>query len=358
VRLAEYIKNFRSLTLSDKELIPPYIIAEAGVNHECVLDNAYRLIDDAYSAGATAIKFQTYKAGRLAVRNSPAYWDLNSEPETSQYKLFKKYDKFNQRDYYKLFQRCSDVGIEFLSTPFDLVSYDWIKELISIIKISSSDLNNLPFVEKLALSGKPVLLSTGAAHLWEVKRTTQLLESCNTSFGLMHCVLNYPTLDHDANLIFMKVLQKAFPDIPIGYSDHTKADSTEVLTTAYTLGARIIEKHFTFDKTKKGNDHYHSMDKRDLMLLRSKFDFIRGLLGNKIDEALIGELNARKFARRSIVTARAIAAGETITEEMISFKRPGTGIPPTELSNVVGRKTQKSIQRDTIIRPDMIDWNN
>ena len=173
----------------------PYVIAEAGVNHEGDLHLARRLIDEAAEGGANAIKFQTYKAERLASVYSPAYWDLEKEPTTSQYNLFKKYDNFWKKDFEVLKAYCDQEKIEFLSTPFDIESANFLNDLMDVFKISSSDITNKPFIEHICKFKKPIILSTGASHLYEIRDAVAWIDCQNVDLILLHCILNYPTED-------------------------------------------------------------------------------------------------------------------------------------------------------------------
>ncbi|MFM1998598.1 MAG: hypothetical protein RL204_545, partial [Bacteroidota bacterium] len=250
----------------------PYMIAEAGVNHEGSMDLAKRLIDEAAEGGAHAIKFQTYKAETIASKDSPYYWDITKEPTRSQFELFKKYDKFWKKEYEELARYCETAGIEFMSTPFDVESATFLNDLMSVFKISSSDLTNLPFIEYQCSFGKPIILSTGAAFKWEVMQAVETIEKHGNQLCLMHCVLNYPTMDENANLGMIKDMIRLFPDVVPGYSDHTLPKDMHTCEVATLLGAAVIEKHFTHDKTLPGNDHYHAMDKEDLKNFWKRMD--------------------------------------------------------------------------------------
>ncbi len=266
--LAELISAHRAV---EPPIRRPFIVAEAGVNHEGSMEIAKRLIDEAARGGADAIKFQTYKADTIAVRNSPAYWDLSKEPTTSQHELFAKYDTFWKTEYEQLRRYCDDVGIEFMSTPFDAESATFLADLQGTFKIASADLTNLPFIRHICSFGTPILLSTGASELWEIAEAVDTIGRCGNPLALMHCVLNYPTDRHSANLGMIVDMRRRFPEVRIGYSDHTVPDpEMSVLTTAVLLGASILEKHFTHDKTLPGNDHYHAMDEADLIRLGAR----------------------------------------------------------------------------------------
>ena len=328
----------------------PYLIAEAGVNHEGDMDIAKRLIDEAQEGGADAIKFQTYKAETIASKDSPSYWDLSQEPTDSQYQLFKKYDKFWKSEYETLARYCQNQGIEFLSTPFDVESAKFLNDLMGVFKISSSDLNNKPFIDILCGYGKPVILSTGAAWMWEVEQSVGWIQEHGNPLALLHCVLNYPTADENANLAVIPELSRKFPELMIGYSDHTLPKDMKTLEVATLLGARIIEKHFTHDKTLPGNDHYHSMDKEDIKCFHRRIDVLEKLLGEQRKRPLESENLSRANARRSLVSARGIPAGKVIDSGDIIWKRPGRGIDPRDFDNLIGRKAQQNIAEDTVLQ--------
>ena len=343
----------------------PFLIAEIGVNFYDIaekegisdMDAAKLMIDEAKSCGVDAVKFQSYNAETIASRNSPAYWDLSEEPTASQFELFKKFDKFGKDEFRQLSEYCKQVGIMFLSTPFDFDSVDYLDEFMDIYKISSSDLTNIPFIKYIASKNKPILLSTGAATMREIKEAVEAIEDISlVDIAIMHCVLSYPTAYEDANLLMIKDLVNNFEDYEIGYSDHTKPDENMVvLTTAYNYGATILEKHFTLDKTLTGNDHYHSMDPGDVSKFRENVVFLSKINGRINKQPLICESSARKEARRSIVAKIDIKKGEVISKSNITFKRPGTGISPAEVDNVLGKTAKKDICEDTLIDFEMLE---
>ena len=340
--------------IRNDEIKSPYIIAEAGVNHEGSMDIAKRLIDEAAEGGAHAIKFQTYKADTIASKDSPAYWDTTEEPTTSQYKLFKKYDKFWKNEFEQLKMHCDKVGIEFLSTPFDIESAKFLNEMMDVFKISSSDITNKPFIDYISDFGKPIILSTGASYLNEIQEAVDWIENKNITVALLHCILNYPTTNENANLGMIKDLQKKFPDKLIGYSDHTLPNDMKVLEMATFMGAAIIEKHFTHDKKLPGNDHYHAMDKVDLklFLLNLKQSFL--ILGEQKKNPLLSESPARKNARRSLVAASHIPKNEVISEVHLTWKRPANGISPRNIEDVIGKIAIDDIPEDHILQWDML----
>ena len=339
----------------DKGIKQPYIIAEAGVNHEGSMELAKRLIDEAKEGGADAIKFQTYKAETIASKDSPSYWDLSKEPTDNQYQLFKKYDRFWKNEFEALKRYCDAVGIEFMSTPFDIESANFLNNLMDVFKISSSDLNNKPFVEYLCGFGKPILLSTGAAYLWEIQQSVGWIEAKGNVIALLHCVLNYPTDDTNANLAMILDLRRKFPDNLVGYSDHTLPKDMKMLELATLMGARVIEKHFTHDKSLPGNDHYHSMDKEDLKLLHARLDLLFQVLGAHHKQSLTIEESARQNARRSLVATCLIPAGKKVEPEDITWKRPGRGIDPRDYDRLIGSTVKETINEDTVLQWSMFN---
>lgn len=335
-------------------LCRPYIIAEAGVNHEGDLDLAKRLIDEAAEGGADAIKFQTYRANTIASKNSPSYWDLNKEPTRSQFELFQRYDKFWKDEFEQLKKYCDVTGIEFMSTPFDIESAIFLNDLMDVFKISSSDITNKPFIEFLCDFDKPIILSTGASTLQEIDDAVDWIENFGNDLALLHCVLNYPTEDRNANLGMISGLCDAYPGTIIGYSDHTLPKDMQVLEVATLRGAQILEKHFTFDKSLPGNDHYHAMDKDDLKRFRKRLTRLEELLGSFNKHPLPTEESARQNARRSLVATRRIACGERIVAADLTWKRPAHGISPSEIDRVVGRVASRVIAEDDLLQWEML----
>jgi sialic acid synthase SpsE len=334
----------------------PYVIAEIGVNHEGSLDLAKRLINLAKQGGADAAKFQSYKADTLASKHSPYYWDVTKEPTLSQHQLFQKYDGFEPDDYAALADHCKQVGIDFLSTPFDDVAIEFLDPLVPFFKIASADITNLPFLRKIAKKGKPVVLSTGASSLGEIDTAvTTLFDAGCKDLSLLHCILNYPTEDKNAHLAMLSGLARAFPSLILGYSDHTLPDDAmTTLVTAHLLGAVVIEKHFTHDKTLPGNDHYHAMDVHDLSRFIELSKKIHKLLGATSNKAPIEtEAISRVNARRSIVLARDVAVGQLLVEADLTYKRPGTGVGPEHWDVVLGRRVARDLRAD-----DVLQWEH
>ncbi|MBD3840053.1 MAG: N-acetylneuraminate synthase family protein, partial [Epsilonproteobacteria bacterium] len=335
------------------KLYKPYVIAEVGVNHEGSMELAKRLVDEAKEGGANAVKFQSYKAETLASKDSPSYWDTSKEPTTSQYELFKKHDSFWIDEMQELKNYCDTINIEFMSTPFDIESADFLNDMMDVYKISSSDITNKPFIEYICKFGKPIILSTGASSLHEIQEAVSWIEKFGNPLALLHCVLNYPTPDKNANLGMILDLKAKFPNKIIGYSDHTLPNDMKVCEIATLLGSVIIEKHFTHDKTLLGNDHYHAMDKEDLKLFRSNLERTFEILGGFKVEALEDEAPARNNARRSLVALNDIASGKVIQKEDLTFKRPAHGVSPKFIDDVVGKTATVDIKEDDIIKWSM-----
>lgn len=344
---------FTTINPYEPKLYRPYVIAEIGVNYEGSMALAKRLVDEAKEGGADAVKFQTYKADTIASKDSPAYWDTTKEPTKSQHELFQKHQGFWKEEMQELKEYCDQVGIEFMSTPFDVESADFLNEMMDVYKISSSDITNKPFIEYMCRFNKPIILSTGASSLSEIQEAVSWIEKHGNPLALLHCVLNYPTPDKNANLGMILGLKQAFPDKIIGYSDHTLPHDMKVCEMATMLGSVIIEKHFTHDKTLPGNDHYHAMDKEDLKVFRKNLERTFEILGSFKVEALEDEAQARANARRSLVAARDITKGQTITEEDLTFKRPAHGVSPKFIDDVVGKVATADIKDDDVIKWDM-----
>ena len=341
------------------------LIAEIGVNYYDIatklnislMDAAKLMVKEAKDAGIHAVKFQTYKAGTLAAKNSPSYWDTTEESTTSQYELFTKFDSFGETEYQELKKYCDSINIEFCSTAFDISAADYLNNMMDVYKISSSDLNNLPFVEYQAKKNKPMLISVGASNQDEITRTLNTVKNVNDKpIALLHCVLEYPTPYAHANLNKIATLKSTYKDVIIGYSDHTKPDACcDVIKTAYTLGAVIVEKHFTLDKTLRGNDHYHAMDPDDARRILQGIEFIDSIRGDYELKCLESEATARSNARRSLVTLCDIPKDTIITKDMLTYKRPGTGIPPEDLENIIGKTLKEDACEDTILQYSMLN---
>lgn len=347
------VKPFR---LNDRaySLLSPYIIAEIGVNHEGSLERAKRMIESVAAAGGHAAKFQTYKADRLAAQaSSPAYWDRREEAAESQHELFQRWDTFGAEEYRALAAHCLACGIDFLSTPFDLDAVDLLAPLVPAMKIASADVTNVPLLRKLGARRMPVIMSAGASRFDELATAVQELRQAGApSITLLHCVLNYPTPADQAQMAQMDEIARIFgSEHAIGYSDHVKPDPDgrmPAVEMAAVMGAVIIEKHFTDDKTARGNDHYHAMDSSDLAALIARLARLRELYGSS-NRDLSGQRGAIMNARRRIITARAIAIGETLGPADLIALRSNRGIEIAHWDEVIGRTTEHPIPANTPI---------
>lgn len=336
----------------------PYIIAEAGVNHNGSYELAIRLIDEAVGAGAHAIKWQIYKAKTLCVKDSPRFWNWEGEQkeEGTQFDSYSLLDKFPLDDYRKLADYCKTKGIEFMATPFDEEAIEFMESInVTSYKISSSDCTNIPLIKKISRCQKPIVLSTGAASLADIELAINTIEGeGNSQIILLHCILKYPTEPKDANLTMIKTLKTLFPKYVIGFSDHTLGTAVPIASVGF--GAQVIEKHYTVDKTLPlSADHWLSVDPIELKQLVDGSAQVKVAIGTDWARPIESEQPALKNARRSIVTNRDIKKGETITEDMLTAKRPGSGVAPKYIDMLLGSVAKEDIKDDTIISLSSFD---
>ena len=332
----------------------PFVMAEAGVHHYNSVELAKAYLRRARIAGAHAVKFQTYDAGRLAARWAPAYWAEGTG--RTQYEVFAERSLLSKDDYRELFAYAAELGVLLLSTPFDPDAARMLNDLgMPGFKIASADITDLPMLRVIATFGKPIVLSTGASTMDEIRRTVGALRSSGCPLALLHCTLTYPTAIEDANLRRITVLREEFPDLVIGYSDHTQPQDSELACPlAVGLGARIIEKHYTLNKALPEDDHYHAVDQAGLCrLVKNCRDAWRQTW--PYAEIAECETAARTNARRSIVAARDLPAGHVIAADDVDAKRPGTGISPVEIDSVTGRRTTRAFEADELIVFDALD---
>ncbi len=336
---------------------PAYVIAEAGVNHNGSLARAKDLIKKAAQSGADAIKFQTYKADKLVTKAAPRFWDWAGEKKKkgTQHDSYSLLDGFPMAYYPTLIKECKKHGIEFLSTPFDEESADaLVKFGMKAIKVSSSDVTNLPFLTHLAKHKLPILLSVGASTMGEIEEAVRTIEQAgNTQILIMQCTLIYPTPFEHAHIRVIPTLARVFPQYPIGLSDHTLG--THIPPAAVALGATLIEKHYTVDK-KLGvsADHWLSVDPKDLKEMIEAIRHVELALGSNRKVVLAAEKHTYLYDKRSVVSARPIKKGQKITKDMLTHKRPGTGIRPKFRDIVVGRIARQDIPADTTLTWDLV----
>jgi len=334
--------------------MPCLVIAEGGVNHNGSLERALRLVDAAAEAGADVIKFQTFDSKEVVspVAAKAAYQMQTTGAGESQLDMVRKLE-LPPGDFATLNRHSRERGLLFLSTPFDRGSVDLLQNLdIVAFKIASGEVTNIPFLTYVAKQGKPVILSTGMSDLDEVAAAVEAVRAVgNNELALLHCVSNYPALASSANLRAMKTLEDRF-GVPVGYSDHT--EGIEVSLAAATLGACIVEKHFTLDRTLPGPDHRASLEPRELAALIRGIRTIEAALGDGRKVPAVEELNTAAVARRSLVAACDLAAGTVLTVDNIAILRPGTGLPPSALPSVVGRRLREAISAGTLLSREML----
>ena len=334
------------------------VIAEAGVNHLGQMDYAEKLISAAARAGADIIKFQTYKADKLTTKNAPRFWNWEGEEKAdgSQHDSYSTLDQFGESEYREMKILCDKYGIEFMSTPFDNDSVDLLVNVgVKGFKVASCDLTNFPLLRYIASKNLPMLLSTGAASILEIREAiSEVRQVSDCPILIMHCTLCYPTKVEDANLLALNDIQNNFPGYLIGLSDHTLG--TLIASTSVALGVRAIEKHFTFDKTlPKSADHWLSLDEADLRKLVLDVRVIEASLGHGRKELLEAEKLAWGFARRSVVAMRKIPKGSILVETDFTMKRPGTGLHSKNIVKLVGKKALFDIEEDQIVSLEMFN---
>jgi len=344
------INNFES-----RKFLNPYIIAEVGVNHDCDIDLAKLMIDQASKGGASCVKFQAYKASSLASKNSPYYWDITKEKTKSQFDLFSKYDKFSQNEFSLLSEYCKEKNIDFMLTAFDEQIAESINPLVKVHKIASADITNLNLLRKIGSFRKPVIFSCGASTIDEIKNAHKILLRNGAEIAIpLHCVLNYPTPPENAEISFIKKLINLFGS-DVGYSDHTvptKNHDAQIL--AILMGATVLEKHFTYDKTKEGNDHYHAYDLNYLQSLVNKIKDYVNIYGNSENSCsnVKNQEKAIKNARRSLHYMKNFSSGYKIKEGDLVSKRPGDGITPVLYDEFIGKTLKTYVFEDCKVKED------
>ena len=330
------------------------IIAEAGVNHNGDLSRAKKLVDQAYIAGADYVKFQTFKAEKLVSIDAPsAEYQMRktSNFNISQLELLKKLE-LSEKDHYELITHCSQLGIKFLTTAFDVEGLDFLKSLnLETFKIPSGEITNLPYLKKVASFEKPVIISTGMANSQEVKQALQIITQkiSKEDVTILHCNTEYPTPLEDVNLKAMTTMQKEF-GVKIGYSDHTKGIETPIAAVA--LGATIIEKHFTLDKSLPGPDHKASLTPKELKqmvkCIRNTSVIIQGDGQKKASKS---EITNKNIVRKSIFTRTLIEKGQIFRESDLKTLRPGDGLCPMKYwESIIGKKATKTLLPDTKLK--------
>ena len=325
-----------------------FIIAEAGVNHNGNLKTAKALIDVAKSAGADAVKFQSFRAEELSSKfaRKANYQKKTTPANESQLEMLKRLE-LTPEDMKKLLAHCKKRKIVFMSSPFDLKSADFLHRIgQKILKIPSGEINNLPYLRRIGGFKKRIVLSTGMSYLKEIKMALDVLVRAGTkkeNITVLHCNSSYPTPYEDVNLLAMKTIKDAL-NVKVGYSDHTPG--IEVAVAAVALGAEVIEKHFTLDKNMKGPDHCASLEPDELKRLVKAVRDVEVSLGNGIKKPTLSELENRTVVRKSIVATKIIKKGDVFTEDNLTAKRPGTGLNPMLWDHIMARKARRDFMPD------------
>lgn len=339
-----------------KNFTKPYIIAEIGANHNGDMELAKKMIDSAVSCGVDAVKFQSWTTSSLIseseYKKNQKYDDSPKKHFGSLKEMVSKY--YLREEQHEMLKKYCDIrGVDFCSTPFSEKEVDMLEDLnVPFYKVASMDINNLRLLKYIAKKMKPVILSTGMSTLSEIEKAVKTIEEVgNFQIIILHCISIYPPEAKDIHLNNISLLQKVFPNYPIGFSDHTIGTSIPIASVA--LGAAIIEKHFTIDKDLPGWDHEVSADPMEMEYIVNQSKIVSEALGNFNRTVSEAEENKKLKFRRSIVTTRDMSKGEVIKEEDITFKRPGTHISPDQEKYVIGRKLNKNLKAD-----DLIDWSD
>lgn len=335
---------------------PVFIIAEAGVNHNGDLEIAKRLTKEAAVSGADCIKFQTFKAERVVTKNAPkAKYQLETTDKTeNQIDMLRKIE-LKPEQHIELKQYAEELGIVFLSTPYNMEDVDLLEDIgVLAYKVASGQIVEIPFLRKIAVTGKPIFLSTGMSTLAEIDTALNtIMKEGNDQVVVLQCTTNYPSSFKDANLRVLQTLESTFGSL-VGYSDHTIGE--EAVIAAVALGAKVIEKHFTLDKDLPGPDHSSSMTPLEFKLLTEKIRRTESSLGSTKKTPTEIEKENAVGMRRSIVASRNIRIGDTINDDSITFKRPATGLSPQFFDMILGKKAAKNISVDELLQMDMIQW--
>jgi len=333
---------------------PVFIVAEAACNHMCDLELAKQMIDRAAEAGADAIKFQTYTAERLVTKDAVAFW---GEDQISQIEYYKLLDRFGQKEYEILFRHAEESGIIAFSSAFDAENVEMLNDLdMPVFKIASCDIPDIRNLRHIAGLGKPIMLSTGASSIKEIDTAIEtIFAQGNFQLMLLACTLSYPTRNEAANFMRIRTLKARYPGMIIGISDHTEPDPHMVIpSVAVSLGARIVEKHYTLDRSMTGSGHFFAVSPDDLKKMVQNIRLAEKVIGDGKLGVAGAEIKAWESARRSIVAEVPIKRGEKITSAMIGMKRPSDGLPASMIDMVVGKIAKQDIESDQRITMEMI----
>jgi len=367
-------QDVKDVSIAEKKIGPNhpcFVIAEAGVNHNGDIDLAEKLVYAAAKAGVDAVKFQTFKAEQVTTKKSPtaAYQKANVGKD-NQWELLRPLE-LKESAYPRLIKACDQAGIMFLSTPHGHIeSARLLNPMVQAWKVGSGDLTNLPFLEYLGKTGKPVILSTGMANIEEIREAINIIESTeNKDLIILQCTTNYPCPDEEANVSAMLDIQRNFPEYPIGFSDHTMGVEAPVI--AAVLGATMIEKHFTLDRNMDGPDQKNSLEPQELKQMIERIKKVQGmtqenrekllqdmsraraLFGTGVKKPFQSELVIADMARKAVIAETDIKAGTLITEKMLTIKRPAkNGLHPKIYWKIIGKKAKRDIKADTQLKKD------
>lgn len=328
-----------------------FIICEIGVNHNGDVELAKKMIEKASECGVDAVKFQTFNSEDLVTDNAKtAQYQEKNTNESSQLELLKKleltFDEFEELKNYAL-----EHDVMFISSPFDVKSVDLLEKLdVPFYKLGSGELNNFELIDYIQKTNKPLILSTGMSSLDEITETYNHIKN-KDNLILLHCITGYPTSFSEANLNFIKTMQKEF-DVPIGFSDHSPG--IELPIAAVALGACIIEKHFTLDKTLEGPDHKASLNPKEFKNMVEAIRNVEIAMGDGVRKISENEDEIKKIARKSIILNENISKGTTIERKMLSIKRPGTGIAPNDIEKIIGKKVNRNLSANSVLKWDYL----
>ena len=331
-----------------------FIIAEAGVNHNGKMELAYKLIDAAKEAGVDCIKFQTFKTEKVISKNTEmaTYQKENLKNEETQYEMVKKLE-LSYQNFKDLKDYCQKIGIQFLSTPDEEESLDFLVDQLKMntIKVGSGELTNYPYLKKIALKNKDIIISTGMANLSEIEKALECIRKYNNKeITVLHCTTNYPCPMDEVNLLAMNTIKEAFK-VKVGYSDHTLG--IEVPIAAVALGAKVIEKHFTLDKNMEGPDHKASLDPEELKLMVDGIRNVEMALGDGVKKPNKSEELIKKVGRRRVIIAKDLEKGHILTEKDLEYKRSNNGIEVEFYESVLGKKLVYSKSKE-----DVLEWRD
>ncbi len=335
---------------------PCFVVAEIGINHNGDIDLAKEMIREAKKAGVDAVKFQIFKAEEFVSDRNEIYeyYSQGKKIRESMYEMFKRHE-FSPEEWKEIFKYANNVGIFCFATPQNPSDLELLLSIADppLLKVGSDDLTNLPLLEYYSKKNKPIMISTGMAYLSEIEDAINTIRDAgNRDIIVLHCVSSYPAKPEELNLLKIKTLKSIFKDVIVGYSDHSIGTTSAVV--AVTLGAKVVEKHFTLDKNLPGPDHWFSADVEEFRELVEKIRYIEKALGSGEVKPSEYELEMRKIARRSIVAARDIKAGEIITDELLAFKRPGTGLSPKFIKFIKGKTAKCNIKEGELITFDKV----